>query len=147
MVWNDPQQIELLKKLWAEGVPTRMIGAQMSPPRSKNSIISARRRMGLPERRNGSKPGTPKVSRIANVLVKPKKRPPNWRINVQNRVAPTTVATEAPTEGIPLMELRDHHCRAIVGTQGDYRGLATYCGFDIVHGSYCARHSMKYFSK
>lgn len=50
----------------------------------------------------------------------------------------------APDGGVPLMDLRDHHCRAISGRGAD--GLATFCGADKASGSYCAAHSLRYFA-
>ena len=52
-------------------------------------------------------------------------------------------APPAPNGGVPLMDLRDHHCRAISGRGAD--GLATFCGADKASGAYCAAHARMFY--
>ncbi len=52
--------------------------------------------------------------------------------------------TREPLPGVPLLELKDRHCRWIVGTDprpGMLKGLALYCGKRQVLGSYCEEHA------
>lgn len=53
-------------------------------------------------------------------------------------------APPVPDGGVPLVELQHHHCRAISGRGAD--GLATFCGADKVHGSYCAAHARMFYA-
>lgn len=48
-----------------------------------------------------------------------------------------------PGAPVPLVQLREHHCRAIVGRGAD--GLATFCGVPKTSGSYCAEHGRMFY--
>lgn len=62
--------------------------------------------------------------------------------------APVAIQIEAAPEvveggPVPLVDLREHHCRAIVGRGAD--GLATFCGVSNTRGAYCDEHARMFY--
>lgn len=68
---------------------------------------------------------------------------------------PKPIAPPAPIEGgVGILELRDHHCRAVTGRGAD--GLARYCGNQkatefifrakAIRSSYCEGHARVYYN-
>ena len=140
--WN-PEEVELLQKLWGQKITTEGISVIMK--RSRNAIIGASHRYGLPPKTPGRtrkprrRPAPPSLKAAA-------KKPPVWTVagnTAKQRVAPTAVIDQPPIQGgVPIMQLTSEHCRAIVGKEEDFRGLATYCGQPVVNsGSYCHYHA------
>lgn len=147
VAWTD-EDVERLKPLWANRENhIDWIAEQMG--RNRNSVIGAVHRYGLPLRSVSTGPQKDRILKARNTskLVKPRKRL-NWGINHTNKLPPTVIEAEKREGGIPLMELRPHHCRAIIGSSDDYRGLATYCGDTAVEGtSWCNFHHARFFTK
>lgn len=122
MTWTTEND-EKLKELWPQSMSTARMGEILGT--TKNAVIGRAHRLGLARKKTAS-PGRPKVNKvgkIVHILSLPPKPPPEG------------------TEGIPLMELAYHHCRAIIGASNDPRGLATYCGQRKFGGtSWCEYH-------
>ena len=143
--WND-EQVGLLKDLWNDGFSARQIGARVG--KTKNAVIGKARREGLqPKRPAYPRGAAERKPRVRKIKLKPAK------VLVIEPVA------EPPVEGgVPIWDLKDHHCRSIVGHGAD--GLARYCGAGTVvrvrtqrdgrvtheTASWCAAHAAIYFS-
>ncbi len=103
---------------------------------SRNAIIGKANRMGLAKRERGRRPD-PKPEKI--VERKKYVRPISVAL-----IQHTPVAIVALDGGVPLLLLRHHHCRALVGKGED--GLATFCGqHKAPVGSYCPGHALRYY--
>jgi hypothetical protein len=113
--------IEYLRKRQAEGVSQGQIADELN--RSKNSVAGKVFRLKLPRADKVLVFRTPK-SRPKH---SPKPRPPKSAQPMVKKVKPPTLPPEdPPKDGVPLIKLRHHHCRNVVGRGKD--GLATYCG-------------------
>jgi len=112
--WNV-DQVEELKRLWAEGLPAAEIGRRMGGL-SRNAIIGKVSRLDLPRRREAGKP-----RKIVSVPLIPLEG------------------------GVSFNDLKSHHCREIIGWDKAAMGLARYCGAPKVGGdsSYCRKHHQK----
>jgi hypothetical protein len=114
--------IEYLRKRQAEGVSQGQIADELN--RSKNSVAGKVFRLKLPR--------ADKVLVFRTPKPRPKHSPkPRVTKTVQSKMAkkvkpPTPPPEDPPRDGVPLIKLRHHHCRNVVGRGKD--GLATYCG-------------------
>lgn len=153
--WSD-ERVELLKRLWAEGLSASQIAASMGGV-TRNAVIGKVHRLGLSGRAKAA----------ASPAAKPRKAPPP-------RPAPTVLRSPAPvvrgntalaqaiepdiepfiteapvvapvdvvvpiSERVTIMELRESMCRWPLGdpTSADFR----FCGSRTVTGlPYCAHH-------
>ena len=146
--WSD-DRVELLSKLWGEGLSASQIAAILGGGVTRNAVIGKVHRLGLSGR---VKPGTNPAGRQA---VKP--RPPGLGAPEAAPVAPVlqafgaTVATggdqrwAAEEVGLPesqrvsILDLRDSMCRWPIGdpSKADFG----FCGGRSVTGlPYCAHH-------
>lgn len=140
--WNE-DRVNVLTRYVADGLSASQIGALMNI--SRNAVIGKVHR-------------TPGLTLKVKPAGRPKrKRKPVIRVAQQ---APDGRAPEPPQPGpeggVHIMDLEQHHCRAVIG-QGD-DGLARYCGarkegFIRTHtgipvpSSYCAEHGNLYYSR
>lgn len=149
--WTE-QRIGRLKKLWITHMPTAQIATEMGT--TKNAIIGASLRFGLPVRSKGTL--TPRGPSQKRVKLEPHQRriktrkKPNWTnvlTGLDHKKDPTPPAPVVynPT-GVPFMEVKEHHCRAVIGYGDDPHRLATFCGKPIVDKPYCQEHAELYFN-
>lgn len=120
-VWTD-DRVELLEKLWGEGVICRKIAEQLGDGFTRNSILGKARRLGLP----------------AHIVL-----PGNYYPHVRQS-APRKKQEDIAPEGflgVPLLDLAwvdgaPAECRY---PQGE--GPFTFCGQKVRrHSSYCPAH-------
>lgn len=155
MHWTE-ERVELLKKLWSEGLSASAIAAELGGV-TRNAVIGKVHRLGLSGR---TKPPAPVQQR----RVKPTRTPTHPMratatvVRGNNAMAVETLAIEAVeaapeperkpalevviplSERVTIMELRDHMCRWPLGDPGkeDFR----FCGSRNQTGSpYCAHHA------
>lgn len=136
--WTE-QELNKVRELWADHASTKEISEALG--RSRNSVIGAAHRLGLPMHKNSFQRGR----RTA------KKTTPKIRYRYV-RTVPLPLPAPAPLltaiEPVPFMELREHHCRAVIGSSHDLHGLALFCGLPKVDGtSWCAYHADLYFRR
>lgn len=112
MPWTE-EQIAQLPALWGESLSAREIGDQLG--HTKNAVIGMAHRLRLPPRKKVN--GAPKPHRSPTVRIRPRQ--------VALRF-PNEAPCSAPIDPVPFMELKSHHCRAVVGRSPD--GLALFCG-------------------
>jgi len=129
--WNE-DQIETLKRLWANGLSAAQIGAAMGITR--NAVLGKRKRLGLPERLRPPPKGVtrrPKEKRYA------RRYSP---IRYQEPAAPIAEVPHAPLS-VPcsLLELDDARCRWPFGNPGE--AAFHFCGADTSNAPYCAYHA------
>jgi GcrA cell cycle regulator len=158
MVWND-ERINLLKKLWAEGLSASGIASRLGDV-SRNAVIGKVHRLGLPGRRptsrsNKARTSTkkerttlPSSARPARRSICPVQGALALRRVQETKPAPKprlVIVTEPEREfeiaaGVKLLDLDEHMCRWPEGDPkaGDFH----FCGRRSAEGlSYCARHA------
>jgi GcrA cell cycle regulator len=151
MSWTD-DRVELLQKLWAEGLSASQVAAELGPGITRNAVIGKIHRLGLAERaKTASAPRTraPKAARPAASA--PRMASHAVHGNVALALAPQTVVIPHAqpeeevvipmSERVALMELRESMCRWPMGdpTTPEFR----FCGAKspMGGGPYCAQHS------
>lgn len=135
--WTDRREEEL-RRLWAdESLSARRIAIIMETTR--NSIISKANRIDLKPRgrRNGASYGIkkPRTTITAHTYVK--------RYSPVFRTEPVNLPDPAPDDRISLLDLKWHHCRAILndGSPTDRR----YCGRKATYRSFCSSHAAVFY--
>jgi GcrA cell cycle regulator len=157
LTWTD-ERVELLKKLWADGLSASQIAAEIGNV-TRNAVIGKVHRLGLSGRAKSTKPAT---SAPAQARSRKATRAPS---------APTPIAPEASSnvviapiiqrqpmieieatlpaeddmaipisERVTIMELRESMCRWSMGdpTKSDFR----FCGARCTPGiPYCTHHA------
>ncbi|WP_230532308.1 GcrA family cell cycle regulator [Microvirga roseola] len=151
--WTD-ERVELLKKLWADGLSASQIAAELGNV-TRNAVIGKVHRLGLSGRAKDAKPASAvsqrprKASRVpsapapiapqthSNVVIAP--------ISLQPAAMETEVLVEENmaipmSERVTIMELRESMCRWPMGdpTKPDFR----FCGARSITGlPYCTHHA------
>lgn len=140
MAWTE-DRVEILTKLWAEGLSASQIAKQLGGV-TRNAVIGKVHRLGLSGR---AKPSRPAVRRT------PAASKPKTRVASLPRVPKVAEAPAAapppPVEAKPLpngefatiLTIRDHMCKWPIGdpTSDDFR----FCGRKIKSGEpYCEAH-------
>jgi GcrA cell cycle regulator len=158
MVWND-ERIDLLKKLWAEGLSASGIASRLGDV-SRNAVIGKVHRLGLPGRRPTSRSNKARTSTKKERTTQPSPARPVRRptCSVQDALAlrlvketkpapkPRLVIIPQPEKefeiaaGVKLLDLNEHMCR---WPEGDPKASDFYfCGRRSAEGlSYCAHHA------
>jgi GcrA cell cycle regulator len=157
MTWTD-ERVELLKKLWAEGLSASQIAAELGGV-TRNAVIGKVHRLGLSGREKPAanpalKARKPRPAPAAKTRPSPMMfrssgalalRPtPAERPYAMPSAEPAQVVELVPLvcERVTLMELREHMCRWPLGDPGreDFR----FCGARSNPGSgpYCPHHAM-----
>ncbi|MGB0907323.1 MAG: GcrA family cell cycle regulator [Maricaulaceae bacterium] len=143
MAWTE-DRVEVLTKLWAEGLSASQIAKQLGGV-TRNAVIGKVHRLGLSGRAKPSRPTAPRTSKpsaprtrtVARTAPKPK----------APRVAPIA-PPPAPIEAKPLpsgeyatiLTIRDHMCKWPIGdpSTDDFR----FCGRKTDPAApYCEAHS------
>ena len=160
MAWTD-ERVELLKKLWAEGLSARQIADQLGGV-TRNAVIGKVHRLGLSGRATTSRPKTmrPRKKRVdSGVKTLPGGAAPSARAAIAAKAAsphqspglenfPTAMITPIDELVIPLADrvtmetLTEKHCKWPIGdpSEDDFH----YCGHGR-HGDgvYCEFHTAK----
>jgi GcrA cell cycle regulator len=152
MSWND-ERVELLKKLWTDGLSASQIAAELGGV-TRNAVIGKVHRLGLSGRAK-----SPTVSSAPRQRKTPAPRPvvrstsmPQVRGNtalapmmmsetyLQPAIRPQEEVVVPMSRRVQIMELREAMCKWPIGdpTQSDF----VYCGADCNFGTpYCTHHS------
>ena len=148
--WTD-DRVELLTKLWGEGLSASQIAAALGGGVTRNAVIGKVHRLGLSGR---AKPGVSAAARPAKArAVVPPPQPfegarPSGRDTADDVRRPALVAdqrwvadqVEIPvSQRVSIMELRDSMCRWPIGdpSKPDF----AFCGGRAVSGlPYCGHH-------
>lgn len=138
--WSD-LHIDILTERWSTRTASE-IGVMVN--KTKNAVIGKAARLALPRKKDASvRTGRPKtaVPKEVKVRVHRATRPSRARMVVQS------VAKPQPIEGgVHIMDLKNHHCRAVVG-RGYPDLLARYCGAHKKDGSsFCEPHHAIYYN-
>jgi GcrA cell cycle regulator len=157
MHWTD-ERVELLKKLWSEGLSASAIATELGGV-TRNAVIGKVHRLGLSGRAKTPAP-TPqrrvKPTRNPSHPLRPQAPTPVIRGNTalapqmtalvaveeqaEPKLRPVEDVVVPMSERVTIMELREHMCRWPLGDPGreDFR----FCGSRIgAHGPYCSHHA------
>ena len=150
MSWTD-ERVELLKKLWADGLSASQIAGELGGV-TRNAVIGKVHRLGLSGRAKSQSQSAPRARKPAPRPVMRTVSMPQVRGNVA--LAPITMLepyvqaeTRIQTEvvvpmsrRVQIMELRESMCKWPMGdpTQADFVFCGADCGFGT---SYCTHHS------
>jgi len=165
MIWTE-ENIELLKKLWSDGLSASQVAAELGSSCSRSAVIGKIHRLGLSERDKQSRNPGPRSRKFAPTALAPgnadawraAQEAPKKSIGRQlpvrageadgrNKSAPTPVVdASAPPESrfLTLLELDIHSCRWPIGDAGNLDTFR-YCGAPHADMSanrpYCPFHS------
>ena len=152
MTWTE-ERIEVLTKLWSEGLSASQIAAELGPDVSRNAVISKAHRLGVPHdaAKVPSEPKPPKPPRrptppAAAVPATPQD-PPSAPVAESQppaaqpaRTSPAQAVVLPRSTGVTIMELREAVCRFPLGdpTTPEFR----YCGTQASTSlPYCGHHA------
>lgn len=135
--WPDAE-VELLRKLFADGLSAGQIAAQI-PGRSRNGVIGKLGRIGLHlSRKVPGRPRSPNPKRKRNGK---NYRDAPWKPQIVEQFAPTEpvdLPPEIVANPVTLMELAVDTCRWPVHGDGE---PALFCGAVTAEGKpYCPKH-------
>jgi GcrA cell cycle regulator len=162
LVWND-ERVELLKKLWAEGLSASQIAGRLGDV-TRNAVIGKVHRLGLSGRVTTSRVRKPRPAAAAapvKAVAPVPPRPPRVqfaaqgnaalkqvfvepeRVAVTLAVVPAVEEERAPRQtlaGVDLLDLKESMCRWPVGDPQD-DGFH-FCGQRRADGlPYCEQHA------
>jgi GcrA cell cycle regulator len=149
MSWTD-ERVELLRKLWNEGLSASQVAAELGGGITRNAVIGKIHRLGLAERAKAPSAPRPRVARsprsqagarshghvVGNVAL---------AFAPRAHIAPAVRLDEdvviPMSERVTLLELRESMCRWPMGdpTTPEFR----FCGAKAPAGAgpYCAYHA------
>jgi len=157
MSWTE-ERVELLRKLWNEGLSASQVAAELGPGITRNAVIGKIHRLGLAERAKTATAPRPRAPKQATrpAVSSTSSRPQGGPVvmgNVALAYTPAPRALVAPvarpeeevvvpiSERVTLMELRESMCRWPMGdpTSPEFR----FCGASspIGSGPYCCHHA------
>jgi GcrA cell cycle regulator len=150
MTWTE-ERIEVLTKLWAEGLSASQIAAELGGGASRNAVLGKAHRLGLVrhETKGLSTPRSPKPPRppsppaAAEPPVPQAPTPAPIEQHPALRPAATSLAQAVVvprSAGVTIMELREAMCRFPLGdpTTPEFR----FCGAQASTGlPYCSHHA------
>jgi GcrA cell cycle regulator len=152
MTWTE-ERVDLLRKLWGEGLSAGQIAAELGGAMTRNAVISKAHRLGLAHGR-ATAPSTPRSRKPSpppepsETVEPPAQNDPSPAPMMLNQV-PAAQPAELPlrkeavvplSEGVTIMELREGVCRWPLGdpTTAEFR----YCGGGAISGlPSCAHHA------
>ncbi len=151
MSWND-ERVELLKKLWLDGLSASQIAGELANGITRNAVIGKVHRLGLSGRVKAPTQTQPRPRPQARTHRNstPRTSAPIIRGNTALAFAPRAQEAPAPrlveevvipmSERVTIMELKEAMCRWPLGdpATSEFR----YCGGKSTIGeSYCTYHS------
>ncbi|HEY1736854.1 MAG TPA: GcrA family cell cycle regulator [Methylovirgula sp.] len=149
MSWTD-ERVELLRKLWLEGLSASQIASALQNGITRNAVIGKVHRLGLSGRIKASAPSIPRVR--TKPLRPAAPRPPISRGNtaLAMKTLPAEIVEPEPledvvipiSERVTITELKEAMCRWPLGdpTTAEFR----FCGAKKppdAAGPYCSYHS------
>lgn len=156
MSWTD-ERVELLRKLWLEGLSASQIASELSHGITRNAVIGKVHRLGLSGRAKSAQaavspaaaPARPKLAPAPRAMA-PRPIAPMvigaTALAMKPRPAPAPVAAPEAvvvpiSERVTIMELREAMCRWPLGdpTNAEFR----FCGARTCEAGapYCATHA------
>jgi GcrA cell cycle regulator len=152
MSWTD-ERVELLRKLWMDGLSASQIATELSNGITRNAVIGKVHRLGLSGRVKNAAPAAPRPRVQAPRAAKPMAPRPmttavrgNTIMIVEESVQEVQVLRPVEdvvvpiSERVTIMELKEAMCRWPLGdpSTAEFR----YCGSrSDVGASYCSHHS------
>ncbi|MGF1544387.1 MAG: GcrA family cell cycle regulator [Parvularculaceae bacterium] len=141
MAWTD-ERVELLKKLWSEGLSASQIATKMGGV-TRNAVIGKVHRLGLSGRATPAKPQRGCAASLGGGFAEPESYAEDLEPVVPEPtfVAPTSLAELG---GAAVTSLNKRMCKWPIGdpTSDDFR----FCGEPTLAGkSYCAYHAQLAF--
>ena len=158
MSWTD-ERVELLRKLWLDGLSASRIAAELAGGVTRNAVIGKVHRLGLSGRVKAQVPTSSNRTRVgkapntANRTPMPQRAVAmpmrgNTALAIQHTPAPLPARQRGSdnnvvpmAENVTIMDLRESMCRWPVGdpSSAEFR----YCGgkAPIGDGPYCSFHS------
>lgn len=147
-MWTD-ERVEMLKKLWAEGLSASQVAKQLGGV-TRNAVIGKVHRLGLSGRATPSRPARPKAP-VQRTLTHVRGRPDP--LVAEHRDEAEEVATVAKTrdtsrddvesgsrELTTVLTLTEHNCKWPIGDPG--RPNFHFCGRSAENNApYCAEHA------
>jgi GcrA cell cycle regulator len=149
MSWTD-ERVELLKKLWQEGLSASQIAGELGGI-TRNAVIGKVHRLGLSGRSKSARPATPRVRKTRSPSLPP--RPAarvvgNTALKMEAatdpRPRPAPVPVEElfipPEERATILSLTEHTCKWPIGdpSTDDFY----FCGrHSLVGTPYCEHHA------
>lgn len=150
--WSD-DRVELLKKLWADGLSASQIAGELGGV-TRNAVIGKVHRLGLSGRAKAPSSSTARTARkpVTRAPSHPMSSRPVSRGNTALATAPSVEAKPQPapapredvvvpmSERVTIMELRESMCRWPMGdpTSADFRFCGARSGTSM---PYCAYHA------
>lgn len=142
MAWTE-DRVEILTKLWAEGLSASQIATQLGGV-TRNAVIGKVHRLGLSGRAKPSRPAVRRAAKPAKARTKTPSIPRIAKVSAPKVQAPPP---PPPVEAKPLpngeyatiLTIRDHMCKWPIGDPGesDFR----FCGRRIKPSEpYCEAH-------
>jgi GcrA cell cycle regulator len=151
MSWTD-ERVELLRKLWLEGLSASQIASALQNGITRNAVIGKVHRLGLSGRVKASAPSIPRVRTKPLRPSAPRSSAPMMRGNTALAVKslPAEVVEPEPledvvipiSERVTITELKEAMCRWPLGdpTTAEFRFCGAKKPVDGA-GPYCAYHS------
>ncbi|MAM95028.1 MAG: GcrA cell cycle regulator [Parvibaculum sp.] len=147
MMWTD-ERVELLKKLWAEGLSASQVAKQLGGV-TRNAVIGKVHRLGLSGRAMPSRPARTRPQ-APRTLVRGRPDPltaePREEEQAQNQSAKKAESSQTEERGLEpaqratVLTLTEHTCKWPIGDPG--RPGFHFCGRGAEHGSpYCTEHA------
>ncbi|MEG6508551.1 GcrA family cell cycle regulator [Methyloligella sp. 2.7D] len=152
MAWNE-ERVELLKKLWADGLSASQIAGRLGGV-TRNAVIGKVHRLGLSGRATTSRSSAPRVRRTHTP--RPQRQPqvvyatrgatalkPSFEEEEEVQVAPAPAVEELVIplhERATILDLKENMCRWPIGDPGE-EGFH-FCGRKSPVGvPYCEHHA------
>jgi len=150
--WTD-ERVELLKKLWTDGLSASQIAAELGNV-TRNAVIGKVHRLGLSGRAKDVKPAasSPRIRKVTRAPSAPAPIAPQPHSNVVLAPIPLQSEQDVPdvaaeedvaipmSERVTIMDLRESMCRWPMGdpTKPEFR----FCGARSITGlPYCTHHA------
>jgi len=142
MSWTD-DRVEMLKKLWADGLSASQIAAELGGI-TRNAVIGKVHRLGLSGRAKSPSSGVPRVRKPRSSGMMRVSRPSmrgNTALAYEYDLEPEPELIEIPVEQRKtLLQLTDKTCRWPVGDPGSSDFY--FCGGETAGDlPYCVHHS------
>jgi len=145
MSWTDTR-VELLTKLWADGLSASQIAAELGGI-TRNAVIGKAHRLGLAGRVKSPSSSTPRPRKTRTSVLSGKVRSTPFRDNTAFAYDYAVDEPESELVEIPLgqrktlMQLTEKVCHWPVGDPAN--AAFFFCGGEVSNGhpSYCAFHS------
>ena len=140
MAWTD-DRVEILKKLWAEGLSASQIARELGDV-TRNAVIGKVHRLGLAGRASPTKPKR-RLRNREHIDYAESSYPGSSRSRLNDNIKPLVMPEPAVTsdgEPINILSLNEKVCKWPIGEPGDddFR----FCGNRKESGSpYCAEHT------